>query len=70
MNSCLKITEEYLTFDEREAENLIESIKANAQEERYELIGYSTTKKSKKTIDYYIVKIVKEFAREKDLVMD
>jgi hypothetical protein len=67
MSSCLKITEEYLTFDEGEAEDLIEQAKSQAGA-AYELIGHSTSKKSKKNIEYFLVKIIKEYVKEKDLV--
>jgi hypothetical protein len=70
MSNCLKITEEYLVFSELEVEQLLDSFKEQANEHNYEIIGYSSTKKNKKNLEYYIVKIVKEFVREKDLVSE
>jgi hypothetical protein len=70
MTSQLKVIEEYLTFNEGEAEGLIESVKQNAPKGGYEVVGYTTIKKNKKNVEYYIVKITKEFALEKELVAD
>lgn len=70
MSKLLRRTEEFIMFDEAQAEALIESMREDAFSEGYELIGYSTTKKSKKNVEYYIVKIVKEFAKEKELVSE
>jgi hypothetical protein len=70
MSNQLKVIEEYLTFDEGEAEGLIESVKEQAPRGGYEVIGYTTAKKNKKNVEYYIVKIVKEYAREKELVAE
>jgi len=69
MSNCLKITEEYLTFDEAEAEDLIEQAKSQAGV-AYELVGHSTSKKSKKNVEYFLVRIIKEYAKEKDLILN
>lgn len=68
MIECLKITEEYLTLDEAEAEELVESMKRGNGSNAYELIGYSTIKKSKKNVEYYLIRITKEYSKEKDLI--
>jgi hypothetical protein len=45
-------------------------VKEQAPRGGYEVIGYTTAKKNKKNVEYYIVKIVKEYAREKELVAE
>lgn len=66
----LRITEEFLTLDENQAEGLVQQAKDGGPTRGYEVVGYSTTKKSKKNNDYYLVKIIKEFNREKDLIIE
>lgn len=66
----LKVTEEFLTLDENQAEGLVQAAKEAAATKGYEVVGYSTSKKSKKTNDYYLVKIIKEFNKEKDLIIE
>ena len=66
----LRTTEEFLTLDEDQAEGLVQQVKDEAATKGYEVVGYSTTKKSKKANDYYIVKIIKEFNKEKDLIIE
>jgi len=62
------VVEEYLTFEENEAEGLIEFVKEQSLVGGYEVVGYTTVKKSKKDVEYYLVKIIKEYAKEKELV--
>lgn len=64
----LKTTEEYLTYDEGRAELIIKDLKDQADNGHYILSNWSINKKMKKDLEYYIVKVVKEFAKEKDLV--
>jgi len=66
----LKVTEEFLTLDEDQAEGLVQQAKDGAPTKGYEVVGYSTSKKSKKTNDYYLVKIIKEYNKEKDLIVE
>ena len=36
----------------------------------YEVISHSTNKKIKKTVEYYVVKIIKEYNKQKDLIVE
>jgi hypothetical protein len=66
----LKVTEEFLTLDEDQAEGLVQAAKEAGPTKGYEVVGYSTSKKTKKASEYYIVKIIKEFNKEKDLIVE
>jgi hypothetical protein len=70
MVNTLKITEEYLTFEEDQAEGFVQTVKDESAMGKFDLVGYSINKKTKKDLDYFIVKIVKEFNREKDLTLE
>lgn len=57
----MKQTDEIRVNSETEAQALIDSFKEKAREGGYEIASYSSTHKTKKDDDYYIVKIVKQW---------
>ena len=61
MAEILKRTEEYRVETEEQAVALIEQAKEKEANEGYELVSYTSTHKSKKDDDYYIVKLVKQW---------
>jgi hypothetical protein len=61
----LKFIETYLTNSEDEAEQLVLDIKKS---NGYTVIAHTITKKVKKEMEYYIVKITKEYNSEKELL--
>lgn len=61
----LKFIETYLTNSEDEAEQLVLDIKKS---NGYIVTAHTITKKVKKELEYYIVKITKEFNTEKELL--
>jgi hypothetical protein len=65
MTELLKTIDYILTGTEEEAESMVASIKSSSS---YTVTGYSITKKVKKDSEYFILKITKEFATEKDIV--
>ena len=67
---ALRFTEEYLVFEEDAAKQLIEQMKKESGSGNYEVISHSTNKKIKKTVEYYVVKIIKEYNKQKDLIVE
>lgn len=61
MAEILKRTEEFRVETEEQAVALIEQAKEKEKEEGYELVSYTSTKKSKKDEEYVIVKLTKQW---------
>lgn len=61
MAEILKRTEEFRVETEEQAVALIEQAKEKEKEEGYELVSYTSTHKSKRDDDYYIVKLIKQW---------
>jgi ribosomal 30S subunit maturation factor RimM len=59
MGEIMKRTEEWRVETEEQAVALIEQAKENEKTEGYELVSYTSTHKTKKDDDFYIVKLVK-----------
>ena len=59
MGEIMKRTEEWRVETEEQAVALIEQAKENEKTEGYELFSYTSTHKTKKDDDFYIVKLVK-----------
>lgn len=68
INRILMSKTDYMTFDEASAEKLIDDLKEESFNEGYVLIGYSIQKKIKKEIEYYIIKTVKQYEVERELI--
>jgi methanogenic corrinoid protein MtbC1 len=68
INRILVSKTDYMTFDEPSAEKLIDDLKEESLHEGYTLIGYSIQKKIKKEIEYYIIKTVKQYEVERELI--
>ncbi len=62
----LKQYEEYITFELTQAEAIVQEAKELQSE--YELSSWSIIKKTKKGLDFYIVKVSKKFAEEKEIL--
>lgn len=61
MGEIQKQTDEIRVNSETEAQALIDSFKEKAREGGYEITSYSSTHKTKKDDDYYLIKIVKQW---------
>ena len=61
MTELIKRTEEYIADTEEEAKALIQKIKDDDEGKGYEVIAYSTTKKTTKEDEIYKVKAVMQW---------
>jgi hypothetical protein len=65
MSIKLKFIESYLVQTEQEADQLVLDQKDSIS---YTVVAHTITKKVKKEVEYYVVKITKEYNDEKSIV--